>query len=303
MAVVKELKRKVVTSASELTISSIPGYSLLVLWFGCKGDTQGFCTVKNGPVTSGYFSAGPEAVNHIPLNLGNFGKGGILEVMKALGIFDGFPVMKGDNFVLSFDQTMDYIVAEYKILEEGDVKGDEKNAKYATERTLCIYGTNKSEISSSGWYRIDKILNPKEMKEFPFESSVPTGYEYKIHAIGIRDLQENSYTDSANTYADTQKLRIWKNTENLFFEGDEGFICKGAGAAAGSKNFSYDAGVNEIPFVGFKNRNKFYVFDPPLHYDEGDEMIVDVYVRCDDDAVIDAESLLCFILCEQIKKK
>lgn len=301
MATIKPFRTVVATSAKELSFTPPSGRAAIVFFIACLTNSAGWATVKSANATVGFFEIGPDARNHLPLVPSDSNSGGVLDILKGLGLPTEFPVPEGEKFVVSTSVTCDYIIVRYREVEPGDVTPDMPNAKAGKEALRIFYGTNSSDITSSGWSKLNKSLNPSEMHNWPFEEVASPFDSIEIHAIGVLDYEENTYTGGSNVYGRTERVRIWKGTELLFHPQEDGFVCLGDGAEAGSANKSYAGGTNELPYAGAVRKGSLFVLPEPLVVAKGEELAVEVKVAVDTNAKVTKEELRCALFSKVIR--
>ena len=301
MAVIKPFREKYALNASILEFTPPSGRAAIVKGIGCYTSQNGFATIKSANTTVGFFEIGGDERNHLRMPTDNWRTGSILEQMEKMGIPVDIPVPEGEKFVIQCDCTPFFLCVRYQEVDPGDIKPDMPNAKNGKEMARILYGTNSADITSSGWYRLDKSLNPPEMHNWPFEEVANPFDTIEVHAIGILDVQHNEY-DSANSadhFSQTTRTRIWKGTEVLFHPDEDGFYTWGGGAASGSTNTAYGKGNNELPYVGPQQNSRLFVFPEPVVFSKGEEMAVEVY--CDVDGKIPAETLRAALFCKVVR--
>jgi len=272
-------REKTVLAAAELLLASVPGRSFKII--DIEVDTaqaEDWATLKNGLSSVAYFSVGDADHNHLALFPGVATPESLRHFLETSEFVISYPVIEGDNFSVKLANSANLIKVIYEEYDAADMTAIMPNGKGSDQLLLCLYGTNSATLTAAGWCPVDKMLNPKEFANFPFEAVVPTGKSFKIHAIAVLDISHNSYTASANTVMNTKYCRFTKNREVMFDSDMNGFYVRGAGAANGSVNTKINNGTNQLPYVGNNKAGGFFLLPADLVCDPGDELNIDVYI-------------------------
>ena len=291
MAVIYPLREVYAFSAKSLSVSPPAGRAAIIHAVEVVAPSAGWATLKSGLVTVGFFEIGPDVRNHLRPSVERSGRPSLLDQLRTRGLFKGYPVVEGDTFSVSTDVTFTWARIVYEEVEAADVTGEEQDAKNAKERLTVFYGTNSAAISAATYSVLDKSLMPSEFKAWPFEMDVPPGYAIDVHGLAFLEVEENSYTGSADTYIRTKQLRMKVNRETRWHPNEDGFYVLGDGADAGSANVAYGEGTNVIPYAGNDKTGQFYFLPEPLKLISGDEMILECNFTLDANAELAAERL------------
>jgi len=302
MADIYPYRERWAAGAKELSITPPAGRAMIVEDVEVVAPSAGWAVLKSGLVSVGVFEIGPAARNHLQPAWDGGGHYSLLKAAREHGLFAGYPVVEGDAFVVSCDTTADYIRVVYREVEAGDVTGDEPDAKAAKERFTVFYGTNEASIEDSEYHALTKSLMPSEFKGWPFELDVPPGYAITVHGLAFLEVEENSYTGSANTYIRTSRVRMKVNRETIWHPDEDGFLVLGDGAAAGSANVAYGEGKNTLPYVGEKYTTRYFWLTTPRELKAGDELVTEVACTLDANAVLAAERLRMAYITKVVKE-
>jgi len=301
MAVRAAFKEITVENTTKLEYTPPAGAGAILTAVFCLTDNIDILTLKIGARTVAAFRVGPSFLNQALPPVLNLTDKSIMKTLQKIGLPTEFPVMEGEKVVLQTSNTARYIGIHFREVDAEDVKADMPNGREAKERIIFIHGTNKSDITESGWHRLDKCLNPTEMHSWPFEETACPFNEIRIYSIASPPYQENSYTDSNDVYATQKRLRIWRGTELLFHPNEEGFITEGGGAVAGSYNYGWGGSYNELPLVPAGEEENIFVFPEPLIFKRGEEMAIEVKVEIDETAKIPAGRIICSLIGKVVK--
>jgi len=302
MAVIYPFREVYAESASSLTITPPAGRAIRVKRVEVEASSKGWATLKSGLVSVGYFEIGTSVRNHLYPNWLAEQKYNLFDILKDRGIPLAYPVVEGDSFVVSCDVTADRIRAIYEEVEAGDVTGEEPNGKRAKKRFVVYYGTNENRIESTGWSVINKSLMPPEFRGFPFEEAIPVGYRVQLYGLCFLEQQANRYDGTNDLYATTKRVRIKINRELVWHPEEDGFLCEGGGASAGSVNVAYGQGDNVLRYADWTAPKLPFFFDEPFELKAGDEMTIEVYCEVDSGSYIEAEDLRMALICKLIQE-
>lgn len=277
--IIYPFREKTVLSAATLALSPVPGRSFKITDIQIKtSESEDYATLRSGLTSVGYFSVGDGDHNHLSLFPDISNPESLRHFFEAADLVFDYPVVEGDSFSVTLENAADLIKICYEEYEAGDMTPDLPNAKGASQLLLPLYGTNTDTLDAAGFLLIDKMINPAEFTNFPFESVVPTGRTLRLHAIMFLDVSHNSYTASADTIMQTKYLRLTKNREVLFDMEMNGFYVLGAGAATGSVNTKVNNGTNQLPYCGNKTAGGFFILPEDIEFNSGDELISEVYI-------------------------
>jgi len=230
-----------------------------------------FMEVNIGKATVGYFPVMLDGVNFFSVKkLGQDTKN-LFDVLKAHGVELTYPVSAGEKFILKFTNVVDYVRVIYDVYEAGDIKSEMPNGSKSETLTYMAILTNKEAITTEDYYTLDKMLNPAEMPDFPIDI-VPSGYQIKVHSIGVIPQLEGSGTDTA----ETDYLRLWYRRQVLFDPDRAGF--------------KISTRINELPPLERQNEEMKF-FGEQLSFIEGDELNVQVRAKISGAGSLSAEKV------------
>jgi len=301
MAVINPYREVIATSTKQLSFTPPSGRAAIVFDVAVIGDIYAFATLKSANATVGFFEVGYKHRNHLMLAPSNILPKNTLQLLKDLGLPTEFPVPEGEKFVVSLSDTADYILVRYREVDPGDVTSDMPNAKNAKEMLRIFYGTYDSDITSTGWYKLNKSLNPPEMHNWPFEEVANPFDSIELYAIGILDVQHTE-SGTSTDHAETKRARLWKGTEVLFHPNEDGFVCVGSGAPSGSGGTAFAYGDNELPYSPYQNYSAIFRFPEPIKFSKGEEMAVEIYVNVEGSgAKMPANTLRAALFCKVLR--
>ena len=282
MAIIFPYREKIKLAAATLTLDPVPGRSFKVTGVEVKtSEAEDFAILKSGLSSVGYFSVGDADRNHLPLFPDVANPESLLHFLETSELVTHYPVVEGDTFSVILANAADLIKITYEEYDAADMLATMPNGKASEQLLIALYGTHDADVTAAGYVAINKMLNPREFTNFPFESVVPTGRSFRIHCILCLDISDNDYPGSVDKVHYTKFLRLTKNREVLFDSDMQGFYVLGDGAAAGSINTVINNGTNQLPYVGNSKAGGFFLLPEDLSCDPGDELNVEVSLAGD----------------------
>ena len=295
MAVINALREKYASGVNSFSFTPRAGTAAIIYLIAINAAAADFAKITAMNTTVGIFEIGPVARNHLAYPASEIYNTNLMEFLKAKGIETEIPVAEGEVFSIETTNNMDNLIVRYREVEPGDVKPGMANYPGSAEQLKLLYGTNATDITASGYARLDKSLNPTEMHNWPFEEVACPFEKIAIAGIGILNVQENVY-DTADHISQIEKTRFWKGTKQLFTEGQDGFITLGSGASSGSSNAVFGKGINELPYVPNRTTGDIFMFTEPLEFVRGDEFAVEEYCNIASSGKISAGNLRCVLI-------
>ncbi len=132
----------------------------------------------------------------------------LLELMKKLFAFAGYPVVQGEALTLSLDTGTADIFAIADSFDAADIKSDMPSGSKSTDIMFLNYGTNGSAITAAQYTKLDTSRNPAEMVRFPYGAPgaglVPAGRKISVLWVGG---QPCGRFNAAGVNMNTQYLR------------------------------------------------------------------------------------------------
>jgi len=220
-----------------------------------------------------------ERVPHMTHTPSSF-KETLLGYLGTKGIFKGFPVAEGETFTIELctDATAVKMV-EYDIYDAGDITNIMENGSKADSFMYVNYGDTGAVLQIVADTVLGQTNNPTEYPNFPFGGLVPSGY--KMELIGILASDIAPALNTATPYTYTQYLKFMKGREVLFDEDHNGLLYYNPDTTP--------AGAVNMIGEGFAVGGNFtqcdikqpHIFDPPVVFNEGEELSVAWHVAFD----------------------
>lgn len=197
----------------------------------------------------------------------------LLSYLRKKGIFTGYPVAEGEQFTIELctDATAVKMV-EYDIYDAGDITSEMENGSKANTYMYVNYGDTGAVLQLVIETVLGESNNPTEYPDFPFGGLVPSGQ--KIELIGILASDVAPATNTAATYSYTEYLKLMKGREVLFDEDHNGLMYYAP--------YTDPPGTVNMIAEGYAVGGNFtqcdlkqpLMFDPPLVFNEGEELSV-----------------------------
>jgi len=299
MGVIRPLRTILAENTDTLSFTPPAGRAAIVEDISVIATDMNLATVRSAGATIIQWMVGSALLSHIYPAPSTSKQKNVLQFLKEKGINVEIPVPEGEKFVVTLPTSVDYILAKYREVTPDEIKPELPNWKGSKTFLRVFYGTNKNDITSSGWYRLDKSLNAKEMHNFPYEEVSSPFEKTRLLGLAMLEAEYNNYDGTNDHYARTVKTRLWRGTELILTEDENGFLTYGNGASSGAVNIAYGKGKNELPWNGGNGEGNIFMFKEPIELVRGDELGVEVYVEVEDsDAKIPAEKLYFAIFAE-----
>jgi len=220
-----------------------------------------------------------ERVPHMTHTPSSF-KETLLGYLGTKGIFKGFPVAEGETFTIELctDATAVKMV-EYDIYDAGDITDEMENGSKANTFMYVNYGDTGAVLQAVADTVLGQTNNPTEYPNFPFGGLVPSGMKMELIGILASDIAPALNTATPFTY--TQYLKFMKGREVLFDEDHNGLLYFNPDTTpAGAVNMigeGYAVGGNYTQC----DIKQPHMFDPPMVFNEGEELSVAWHVVFD----------------------
>lgn len=244
-----------------LTLQPDPGQAFLITGIQIDGITPTeFAKVSIDRVTIAYLSAYDDKQNQFYFERDGKYFPNLLDDLFARGIFKGYPVKEGQQFLLDItDAVSNNSRVTYSIHDPEDITDEMENATGAASYIHFNYGTNSDQIEIDSNGDFDKCLTPAEFPDFPFGAIVPAKTQIEILALLIGTHRKMVYFGDKPRY-----LKFTQGREVLFDEDRTGFYVA--------------HGMNNYPFHSDVYQNRVNPFPKPLVFGPGDELTVNMSV-------------------------
>ncbi len=214
------------------------------------------------------------------MNLSRVPSSSIKTILGYLGekeIFTGYPVGEGETFTIDLITGATAVkVIEYDLYDAGDITNVMENGSKAKSIMYLNYGDSGANIQAVADVVLDESNNPPAFPDFPFGEIVPSGH--KIEVLGILASDVAPAANVAGTATYTQYLKLMKGREVLFDTDHNGLLYYA--------NFADALGNMDMIAEGYAvggnytecDKKQPLMFDPPLIFEEGEELTVSWHV-------------------------
>ena len=241
-------------------------------------------TLRVDRKTVGFYRAGAQGRSHlghlddtfIPMNL--------MEWLMSKGINMAIPVAEGQTFTIDRGtaNTGDVTVI-YDRYDAPDIRADMVNGTESKEYNFIQYMTASEVLKAALDYELSVSLSPGEFPDFPCGEVVPA--RSKIDILGIAGMPV--CVGDATNYTATTYLKLIKDREILFDEDRLGIpFFSDADNTSGTFRRIAMSLIGDCVSIATGLANPSYglplLFDPPLHFESGEEL--KVYLSCTIDA-------------------
>ena len=236
--------------------------------------------------TVGCYRGGAQGVQHlgglvdayIPMNL--------MDWLTNKGINMSIPVAEGQTFTITRAGDTGALVVVYDIYDAGDIRADIVNGTESKEYNFIQYMTAAEVLKASQDYLLSVSLSPAEFPDFPCGKVVPA--KTAIDILGVTGMPVN-VGDGTNSTT-TTFLKLVKDREILFDEDRDGIPFEGlAATAAATTRKIVSSLIGDCVSIATGLSDPSYgvplLFDPPLHFVSGEELLVYLTAVIDGGAV------------------
>ena len=201
----------------------------------------------------------------------------LLSYLGKKGIFKGYPVAEGETFTIQLCTGATAVkMVEYEIWDPEDIISTMENGSKSNSLTYVNYGDSGAVLQLVVDTVLGQTNNPTEYPDFPFGGIVPSGQ--KIELIGILASDVAPLANAAGTYSYTEYLKLMKGREVLFDEDHNGLMYYAP--------FTVPPGDVNIIGEGYAVGGNYtqcdikqpLMFDPPLIFNEGEELSVSWHI-------------------------
>ena len=197
----------------------------------------------------------------------------ILKFLAEKGIFKGFPVPEGETFTIDLiTGATSWSMVEYEIWDAADITNEMENGSKSNSFMYLSYGDAGADIQAVADNELIESNNPAEYPDFPFGGDVPSGHKIEVFGILASDVAPAANAAAACSYTDY--LKLMKGREVLFDEDHNGLLyCAQFPDSIAHSNMiaeGYAVGGNYTQC----DRKEPLMFDPPLLFNEGQELAV-----------------------------
>lgn len=200
----------------------------------------------------------------------------IMEFLTAKGINCMIPVAEGQSFTVSAAGNTPEVTIVYDTYGAGDIRSDMPNGTGGKEYMFMQYMDTSETIDATEDVTLDTSLSPAEFPDFPCGKPVPANN--KIQILGLAGAPCGMGTSESNkTYSSFVKMV--KERETLFDEDRNGIPFRFASGVFGGTSYHSDYSligpcVNLDTSTIGSSLGDPLIFDPPLEFEAGEELLI-----------------------------
>jgi len=278
---------KRVATAAAFALQADAGESFLVkAIIFADALTTGYPVLRVDRKTVGVYRGGAQGVQHLGGKVDAYVPMNLMGWLAEKGINMSIPVAEGQEFTVARAADAGALTVIYDTYDAGDIRADVMNGSESKEYNFIQYMTAAAVLKAALDYELSVSLSPGEFCDFPCGKVVPA--RTKIDVLGIAGMPV-CVGDGSN-YTITTHLKLVKDREILFDEDRNGipFLALGATASATTRKIVHSL-VGDCVSIGATLSDPSYgvplLFDPPLHFESGEELLVYVTAAIDGGAV------------------
>jgi len=209
---------------------------------------------------------------------GDQAAGTLLELLRKLGLFSGYPVAEGQSFIIEGVKDSDSIVmVQYEIHEPGDISSDMPNGSESSEYLFVNYGNAGGSIQATSENILTTPKNPAEFPDFPYGKVVPPNYE--ISLLGVLGSTFAPKENDGSAYSYTKYLKLVKQRETLFDEDRNGILFIARNDTSKANCDMVAEGWSPIGNYSDEDAKLPFIFPEPIVFAPGDELGVYVVLE------------------------
>lgn len=233
--------------------------------------------------TVGCYRGGAQGVQHLGGAVDAFIPMNLMDWLMSKNINMSIPVAEGQTFTITRAGDTGALVVIYDTYDAGDIMATMLNGTESKEYNFVQYMTASEVLAASQDYLLSVSLSPAEFPDFPCGKVVPA--KATIDILGIAGMPVN-VGDAANSTSTTY-LKLVKDREILFDEDRDGIPFEALAAiAAATTRKIVSSLIGDCVSVGASLSDPSYgvplLFDPPLHFVSGEELLVYLTTVSDD---------------------
>ncbi|MBA7586814.1 hypothetical protein ES708_28820 [subsurface metagenome] len=202
----------------------------------------------------------------------------LMDWLLSKGVNMAIPVAEGQSFTIDRALDAGKIIVIYDIYDANDILATIPNGSESKEYNFIQYMTASADLTTEGDHRLDVSLSPAEFPDFPCGKVVPA--RHTIDILGVAGTPYNAST-SAIAYIKTEYLKFTKDREILFDEDRDGipFLAKIKTTMSTGHNAEMSLIGDCTSIITGLEKPSYglpLMFDPPLHFVSGEELLVDL---------------------------
>lgn len=270
------IKRK--ASGTAFTLQADTGESFLIksIIFGGATATDGYPVLRVDRKTVGCYRGGAAGLNHLGHQVDTYIPMNLMDWLMSKGVNMAIPVAEGQTFTIDRGEshTGDVVVI-YDMYDAGDIRADMVNGSEAKEYHFIQYMTASEALAADGDHLLDVSLSPGEFPDFPCGKVVPARHSIDILGIAGAPFSE---AGAATGEITSEYIKLIKDRETLFDEDRNGIPFFGKDSTETDVEYLTEMSlIGDCVSIATGLSNPSYgvplLFDPPLHFVSGEELL------------------------------
>lgn len=270
---------KLLTAATGGDLEADSGESFLVkAIFNAlpKTKTDTYLTIKIDNVTVGYYRCVGKSGNHLGGASSSTIACNLMRFLVDRGLPFSLPVAEGQKLNVSRAAGTGKIIVLYDRFDAGDIRADMPCGTDSKNYGFIQYLRESALLTDDGDMLLDTSITPAEFPDFPAGKAVPAKMRIKLH--GIAGCPVANFA-SADVGMYTTYLKLTREREVLFDENRRGFLFWGDDQTAQTAIYTLGksiigSGAVYAEFNSFWANQPPLMFDPPLVFESGEELLV-----------------------------
>ena len=270
---------KLITAATGGDLEANSGESFLVkAIFNALPQTKidTYITVKIDNVTVAYYRCVGKSGNHLGGASASTIARNLMRFLVERGLPFSLPVAEGQKLNISRPTGTGKIVVLYDRYDAGDIRADMPCGTASKNYGFLQYLRESAVLTASGDMLLDTAITPAEFPDFPAGKAVPAKMSIKLHGIAGCPVADFASVDNGFY---TSYLKLIREREVLFDENRAGFLFWGNDQTAQQGIYTLPKGIigsgaEYAEFNVFWANKEPLMFDPPLEFASGEELLV-----------------------------
>jgi len=269
---------KLITAATGGSLEADTGESFLVKAIFnslpiTKTDT--YLTFKIDSMTVGFYRCVGKSGNHLGGACGSIVGVNLMQFLVDRGLPFSLPIAEGQKLTVSRPTGTGKVIVLYDRYDGGDIRADMPCGTASKIYGFIQYLRETDVLTEAGNMLLDVSLTP-EFPDFPAGKAVPAKTRIKLHGIAGNP---SGYWMSNDHGMYTTYLKLVREREVLFDEDRVGFLFWGNDYLAQAKPLVngrsiIGSGSEFATSTGFTQNKPPLMFDPPLVFESGEELLV-----------------------------
>jgi len=268
---------KRIATGTAFSLLADAGESFLIrnIIYGATATT-GYPVLRVDRKTVGCYRGGAQGISHLGHLDDAFLPANLMEWLAAKGINVSIPVAEGQQFTIERAGNTGDVTVIYDIYDAGDIRADMPNGSEGKEYTFIQYMTASAALAAAGDHLLDVSLSPAEFPDFPCGKVVPA--RTKIDILGVVGSPVSN-GDGTTGHTTSQYLKLVKDRETLFDEDRNGIPFMAEENTTTTAVYKTDMSlIGDCVSIATGLSDPSYglplLFDPPLHFESGEELLV-----------------------------